>query len=263
MRMPTGNYSADPAGETWDDRTVRLLGTDAMERLRQASVLVVGIGGVGGYAAETLVRSGIGKLTIIDSDNVAPSNINRQLIATRSTIGLPKSIMYAKRFHDINPEAVIDALQIYLSPDQTDEILDNNFDFVLDCIDTIAPKTALLTHCLRRRIPVISAMGAGGRTDPSKVIYSDIWSTRDDGLARAVRHQLKKAGVKRPLMTVCSTESVIRHSLMEVNGTNKRTSYGSIAAVPAIFGIFMASYAIKKLTMPSNIQITSPANDPS
>lgn len=256
MKMPEGNYSADPAAEAWDDRTKRLLGHESIHRLRQASVLVVGTGGVGGHAAETLVRSGIGKLTLIDADNIAPSNINRQLIATRSTVGMPKAIMYAERFHDINPEAVIDAIQMYLDPDQTDEILDRNFDFVLDCIDTVAPKTSLLIHCLRRRIPVISAMGAGGRTDPSKVKYCDIWSTRDDGLARAVRHQLKKAGVRLPLTTVCSTEPVIRQSLMEINETNKRTSYGSIAAVPAVFGIFMASYAIRKITTSTQPQNT-------
>lgn len=160
MKMPSGNYSADPANERWDDRTERLLGFDAMERLRDASVLIVGAGGVGGYAAEMLVRSGIGKMTVIDADNVAESNINRQLIALRSNVGRSKAIMYAERFHDINPEAVIDALQMYVGEDEVDEILDGDFDYVLDCIDTVGPKVALLSRCLRRRVPVVSSMGA-------------------------------------------------------------------------------------------------------
>ncbi|MEE1021795.1 MAG: tRNA threonylcarbamoyladenosine dehydratase [Muribaculaceae bacterium] len=247
MNMPEDNYAADPASEAWDDRTRRVLGEEAVERLADASVLIVGVGGVGGYAAEMLVRSGVGKLTLIDADKVAESNINRQIIALRSTVGMPKSIIAAERLHDINPAASIDCLQMYLDPAQVDEILDAEFDFVLDCIDTVAPKAALLTRCLLRRVPVISSMGAGGRIDPTKVCYSDIWSTRDDGLARAVRHHLKKNGVRRSLMTVCSTEPVRKQSLMEINDTNKRTSYGSLAAIPSIFGIYMANYVIRKI----------------
>lgn len=247
MKMPVGNYSADPACERWDDRTERLLGFDAMERLREASVLVVGAGGVGGYAAEMLVRSGIGNMTIIDADNVAESNINRQLVALRSTIGRSKAILYVERFHDINPEANIDALQMYLGEEQVDELLDGRFDYVLDCIDTVGPKVALLAHCLRHRIPVISSMGAGGRIDPTKVCYMDLWQTRDDGLARAVRQRLKRAGVRSPLLTVCSTEPAGKHSLLEVVESNKRTSYGTLASIPALFGIYMANYAVRSM----------------
>lgn len=247
MKMPSGNYSADPANERWDDRTERLLGFDAMERLRDASVLIVGAGGVGGYAAEMLVRSGIGKMTVIDADNVAESNINRQLIALRSNVGRSKAIMYAERFHDINPEAVIDALQMYVGEDEVDEILDGDFDYVLDCIDTVGPKVALLSRCLRRRVPVVSSMGAGGRIDPTKVCYMDLWQTRDDGLARAVRQRLRKAGVRSPLTTVCSMEPAGKHSLLEVEETNKRPSYGTLASIPALFGIFMANHAIRAI----------------
>ncbi len=247
MKMPEGSYSADPANESWDDRTKRLIGDNRLKALQEASVLVVGAGGVGGYAAETLIRTDVGRLTLIDADNIAASNLNRQLIATRSSIGLPKSIMYAERFHDINPHASIDALKMYLSSENIEEVLDADFDFVLDCIDTVAPKTELIYRCLCRKIPIISAMGAGGRLDPSKVEYCDLWNTRDDGLARAVRHQLKKKGIHRSLMTVCSSESVRKESLMEINEKNKRSSYGSVMAVPAVFGIFMASYAIRKI----------------
>lgn len=234
--------------ESWNDRTLRLLGEESVDRLSRASVLVVGVGGVGGYAAEMLVRSGVGKLTLIDADSVAPSNLNRQLIATRSTIGMPKTIMYAERFHDINPEACIDALQIYLTADQTDELLDSGFDYVLDCIDTVAPKVALLSRCMRRRIPVISSMGAGGRVDPTKVGYADIWSTREDGLARAVRQNFRKLGIKGELLTVSSTEAPDRGAIIDVHSENKRSSYGTLPTIPSLFGILMANHVIRKLS---------------
>ena len=198
MKMPSGNYSADPANERWDDRTERLLGFDAMERLRDASVLIVGAGGVGGYAAEMLVRSGIGKMTVIDADNVAESNINRQLIALRSNVGRSKAIMYAERFHDINPEAVIDALQMYVGEDEVDEILDGDFDYVLDCIDTVGPKAALLSRCLRRRVPVVSSMGAGGRIDPTLYLYP-LLIEQQERLA-FVPHPVHRVLLKNPLL---------------------------------------------------------------
>lgn len=234
--------------ERWDDRTRRLLGDEACDRLAGASVLIVGVGGVGGYAAEMLARAGVGHLTLIDADRVAPSNINRQLIATNGTVGESKTILFAKRFHEINPAARIDALQMYLEPDRVDELLDEPFDFVLDCIDTVAPKVSLISHCLRRRIPIISSMGAGGRTDPTKVGYRDIWSTRDDGLARAVRQRLKKAGLHGRLTTVCSSEVPNHNSIIEVEGEHKRSSFGTLATIPAMFGIYMAAHVIKKLT---------------
>ncbi len=245
--IPEGNYKSDPASESWDDRTARLLGDDAMKALAGASVLVAGLGGVGGYAAEILVRTGIGRLTIIDADNVATSNINRQLIALRSSVGSPKAILFAERFHDINPEASINAMQMYIDPEGAGRLLDEGYDYVLDCIDTVAPKVALIEQCMRRHIPVISSMGAGGRIDPTQIGYRDLWATRDDGLARAVRQQLKKRGIRQPLMTVSSSERPDRHSLLDVEEKNKRTSYGSLASVPAIFGIFMANYVIRKI----------------
>lgn len=234
--------------ERWNDRTIRLLGEEAYGRLAEASVLVVGLGGVGGYAAEMLARSGVGNLTLIDSDQVAPSNINRQLVATIETVGQSKAILFADRFHSINPLARIDALKFYLSPDNVESVLDHGFDFVLDCIDTVAPKVALIDCCLRRRVPIISSMGAGGRTDPSKVEYRDLWQTREDGLARAVRQRLKKIGQRRNLPTVCSTEPPHRNAVIELTDKNKRSSYGTLATIPALFGIYMASYCINKLT---------------
>jgi len=233
--------------ELWDDRTRRLLGDDACRRLAEARVLVVGVGGVGGYAAEMLARSGIGHMTIVDADNVAESNINRQLIATRNTIGEAKVTLFAKRIHQINPTADIHPMPMYLSPDNVADLLKEGFDYVIDAIDTVAPKTALLAHCMTEKIPVISSMGAGGRIDPTKIGYFDLWETHDDGLAKAVRQRLRKGGVRGKLKVVASSEQPRSHSLVEVNTANKRTSYGTIASIPSIFGIMLANHVILQI----------------
>lgn len=234
--------------ETRDNRTRRLLGDDKFKLLQKASVLVVGVGGVGGYAAEMLARSGVGNLTIIDADDVAESNINRQLIATTATVGRPKVILFAERFHEINPDANITAVNDFLSPDNLPKIFgDHHFDFVIDAIDTVAPKVALIEHCLQNKVPVISSMGAGGRVDPTKVGYFDLWETREDGLAKAVRRKMKADGVRHSLRVVASTEKPCSHSLIEVEALNKRTSYGTIATIPALFGILLANHVIRHL----------------
>lgn len=234
--------------EAWNNRTVRLLGTDRAEILAHSSVLVVGLGGVGGYAAEMLVRTGVGILTLVDADNVAESNINRQLIALRRNIGESKTLLFAERFHEINPEAHINTLRIYVEPANIAGIfLERHYDYVIDAIDTVAPKTALISHCQRNRIPVISSMGAGGRVDVTKIGYFDLWETREDGLARAVRQRLKREGLRRPLRVVASVEKPVSHSLLELDHANKRSSYGTIAPIPAIFGIYLANHVIRAL----------------
>ena len=237
---------AAPA-EDWDDRTLTLLGEANVRRLASARVLVVGVGGVGGYAAEMLARSGVGHLTIIDADDVALSNINRQLIALHSTVGESKTLLFARRFRDINPGISVDARDEYLTPENVPEVLDGGYDYVIDAIDTVAPKTALLAECLRRHIRVISSMGAGGRIDPTKVGYADIWETVEDGLARAVRRNLRKLGLRRPLKVVASSEAPRRHSLIGLDLPNKRSSFGTLAQIPSLFGIFLASYVINSL----------------
>lgn len=234
--------------ELWNDRTLRLIGNDAAERLRRARVLVVGVGGVGGYAVEMLARTGVGHITVIDADNVAESNLNRQLIATRSTVGSSKVMLFTERIHDINHEAGILALQDFVTPDNVADILSQqDYDYVIDAIDTVAPKTALIIECMKRHIPVISSMGAGGRVDPTRCGYTDLWSTREDGLARAVRQRLKKAGMHRPLTVVASDEAPHTSSLIALDTRNKRTSYGTIATIPSIFGILLASHVIRRL----------------
>ena len=220
-----------------------------MERLRRSSVLVVGVGGVGGYAAEMLARSGVGNMTIVDSDNVAESNVNRQLIATTSTVVRPKVELFADRFRDINPEINVNPKIEFVDAEKIEDLFCNGgYDYVVDAIDTVAPKVALIAHCLRHRIPIVSSMGAGGRIDVTKVGYYDLWETREDGLARAVRQKLKAMSLRRPLKVVASTEKPMSHSLIQLETVNKRSSYGTLATIPALFGIFLANHVIRKLT---------------
>lgn len=233
--------------EVWNSRTLTLLGEEAVGRLARARVLVAGVGGVGGYAAEMLARSGVGHLTLVDADNVAVSNINRQIIATSDAVGESKVWLFADRFRAINPEIDVRPIQEYLDADNIPALLDREFDYVIDAIDTVAPKMTLILECLRRGIPIISSMGAGGRLDPSKVGYFDISETRDDGLARVVRQRLRKAGIRRGLTVVASTERPERHSVISLDERNKRSSFGTIATIPAMFGIFLSSKVIDEI----------------
>lgn len=234
--------------DCWYSRTEALLGPEGVGRLGGARVLVVGIGGVGGYAAEMLVRSGVGHISILDSDMVAPSNINRQPVAFHSTIGRSKVALAAERFRDINPDVDVEPLDMFLLPADVAPLLTRGFDYVADCIDTVAPKVALLAGCVKTRTRVISSMGAGGRLDPSQVRVAGLWETREDGLARAVRQAFKKRGERPDLRVVYSPESPRTHALIEVKMQNKRSSFGTLATVPATFGIFMANHIIRAIT---------------
>lgn len=233
--------------DSWNARTETLLGVDAVARLAAARVLVAGVGGVGGYAAEMLARTGVGYLTLVDADDVAVSNINRQLIATSDTVGQPKVELFARRFAAINPQVTVTARQEYINAGDVPELLGPGFDYVIDAIDTVAPKVALLQYCLEHRIPVISSMGAGGRVDPTRVGYFDISETRDDGLARVVRQRLRKAGFRKGLRVVASTEAPRRYSVIPLEEMNKKSSFGTIATIPAIFGIYLANHVITRL----------------
>lgn len=239
------NEVMEPDG--WDSRTRRLLGEDAVGRLAKARVAVIGTGGVGGYAVETLARCGIGHLTIVDADDVAISNINRQLVALQSTVSKAKVELFARRCRDINPEIEVNAVKEFISPDNVETLLGEAYDYVIDAIDTVAPKMAVITHCLQNNIPIISSMGAGGRVDPTRIGYFNIWDTREDGLARAVRQRLKKAGIRKSLRVVASTEAPHQQAVIELSERNKRSSYGTIISIPAIFGIYLANHVILKL----------------
>lgn len=230
--------------ENWDYRTRTLLGDDAVNRLPQATVAVIGTGGVGGYAVEALARCGVGNLLIIDADDVAPSNINRQLVALHSTIGQSKVEIFEERCRDINPQINVKAIKAFVTPDNVAELIGTDVDFVIDAIDTVAPKMAVIAHCLQNHIPIISSMGAGGRTDPTKIGYFDISETREDGLARAVRQRMKKMGLRRSLKVVASTEAPHRNAVIELEEKNKRSSFGTIITIPAIFGLYLANHVV-------------------
>ena len=235
--------------EEWMQRTSLLLGEESTARLRTVRVLVVGVGGVGAYAAEMLVRAGVGRMTIIDSDSVAPSNINRQLVALHSTIGQDKVDVLATRLADINPHLELSARKCYLDVEGVDDLLQEGYDFVVDAIDTVAPKVALLASCMRQGIAVVSSMGAGARIDPSQIRYADIADTFHCGLARAVRTRLRKMGVRGKLPVVFSTEVPRAEAVQEVTGErNKRTTVGTVSYMPAMFGCYLASYVIRRLT---------------
>lgn len=235
--------------EEWMQRTSLLLSEEMTIRLQSCRVLVVGVGGVGAYAAEMLVRASVGRMTIIDSDSVALSNINRQLVALHSTVGLDKVDVLAKRLNDINPHLELSARKCYLDVEGVDVLLQEGYDFVIDAIDTVAPKVALLAACMRQGIPVVSSMGAGARIDPSQIRYADIADTFHCGLARAVRTRLRKMGVKGKLPVVFSTEVPRAEAVQEVTGErNKRTTVGTVSYMPAIFGCYLAAYVIRILT---------------
>ncbi len=233
--------------EDWQQRTVTLIGQEAVTRLKNAHVLVAGVGGVGGYAVETLVRCGVGNLTIIDADNVSESNINRQLVALHSTIGMSKVNILADRCRDINPDISINAVQEFITVDNTSKMIGSNVDFVVDAIDTIAPKISIIKYCLRSKIPIISSMGAGGRIDPAKIGYFDISETREDGLARVVRQRLKKDGIRSGLKVVASLEVPKHSAVIELDEQNKRSSLGTTFTIPSMFGIYLGNYVIRKL----------------
>lgn len=233
----------------WQERTELLLGEDKMQRLRKAHVLVVGLGGVGAYAAEMICRAGAGEMTIIDADTVQPSNINRQLPATHATIGRAKVEVLAERFRDINPEVKLHVKAEYLKDDMIPELLDgSHFDFIVDAIDTVAPKCYLIYHALQRRLPIISSMGAGAKKDITQVRFADLWETYHCGLSKAVRKRLQKLGVKRHLPVVFSTEQADANAVILVdNEQNKKSTAGTISYMPAVFGCYLAEYVLRKL----------------
>ena len=235
--------------ENWQQRTTLLLGEEKMQRLKQAHVLVVGVGGVGAYAAEMLCRAGVGQLTLVDADTVQPTNINRQLPALHSTLGLPKVEVLANRLKDINPDVQLHILPVYLKDEGIPELLDStSFDFVVAAIDTISPKCYLIYHALQRKLKIVCSMGAGAKTDITQVRFADLWNTYHCGLSKAVRKRLQKMGVKRHVPVVFSTEQAHPEAiLLTDNEANKKSTTGTISYMPAVFGCYLAEYVIRKL----------------
>lgn len=233
----------------WQERTALLLNKKGIEKLRKSNILIVGIGGVGGYSAEMLCRAGIGKMTIVDGDTVNESNKNRQLIATDETIETAKVDSMAQRLKSINSELQLTAINEYLTEHRMEEVLmDDHYDYVVDAIDTITPKLHLLLHSIENKIPVISSMGAGAKKDPSKVHIADLSKTYNCKLAKTIRKRLKKMGIKKGVKTVFSSELPDLSAVLQVEGErNKKSVLGTISYLPAIFGCYLAAEVMKDL----------------
>ena len=235
--------------DNWLERTTLLLGEEKLEQLKRASVLVVGLGGVGAYAAEMLVRSGIGKMTIADSDCVGESNINRQRLALHSTVGRPKSEVLAERLRDINPALDLRVVNDYIKDEKTDLLLDSEtFDYVIDAIDTLSPKLALIKGCIDRGYPIVSSMGAGAKLDPTKVEIADISKTHHCPLAHMLRKRLHKIGIRKGFKAVFSAEPPVEGAMILCEEQNHKSQVGTVSYMPATFGIACASVVVRGLT---------------
>ncbi|MBT3382336.1 MAG: tRNA threonylcarbamoyladenosine dehydratase [Prolixibacteraceae bacterium] len=232
----------------WLVRTELLLGEEKLNRLKKSNILVVGLGGVGAYAAEQLCRSGVGKMTIVDSDVVENSNRNRQLSALISTMNKPKADVLAQRFLDINPELKLIVVKDYIHDEEILELLKSQpFDYVVDAIDTLTPKIFLIQHALQLELKVVSSMGAGGKLDPSCIRVSDISKSYNCKLARMLRKRLGKFDIKTGVQVVFSTEKVNEKAVRLEEGQNKKSTVGTISYMPAIFGCFLSSVVIQDL----------------
>lgn len=231
----------------WKERTQLLLGAENMLKLSNAHVLVVGLGGVGAIAAEQIVRSGVGKITIVDADEIEETNINRQLPALHSTVGQSKAHLVEQRLQDINPHIELIVLTEYLQGERISEVLQEPFHYVIDAIDTLAPKVNLIYGSLQHNYPIVSSMGSGGKTDPTMVAISDISKTHHCQLARMVRKRLHKLGVTKGFEAVYSPEEVKKEAVIVENSTNKASNVGTISYMPNIFGCFCASVVIRDL----------------
>lgn len=231
-------------------RTALLVGQGAIEKLQASRVAIFGIGGVGGYVAEALARSGVGCFDLIDNDTVALTNLNRQIIATHDTIGQPKVQVMAERIHAINPEAVVHVHQCFFLPENAHEFDFAQYDYVVDAVDTVAAKIAIIMAAKAANVPVISSMGAGNKMDPGKFQVADIFKTSVDPLARVMRQEMKKRGVKK-LKVVYSTElpltPVDAEGACQAEAPQRRALPGSTAFTPSAAGLLLASEVVKDL----------------
>ena len=234
--------------DNWLERTALLLGEEKLGMLRRAHVLVVGLGGVGAYAAEMIARAGVGRMTVADADTVSVSNINRQLVALRSTVGRPKAEVLAERLRDINPELELTVLNRFIRDEETYALLDAaRYDYVVDAIDTLSPKLALILAALERGLPLVSSMGAGAKTDPTKLEIADISKTHHCPLAHMLRKRLHKLGIRSGFRAVFSPEPVREGAMILCEERNKKSNVGTISYIPALFGIGCASVVIRDL----------------
>lgn len=235
--------------EQWQERTSMLLGEETLARFAASKVMVVGLGGVGAYAAEMLCRAGVGNLVILDSDTVSITNRNRQLIALESTIGQLKTDVVARRLRDINPAVNLTVIPEYIEESNLEEIFlkAGELDYVVDAIDTLAPKISLIKYCVEHKIPHVSAMGAGAKLDATKIRIADISKSYNCPLAYILRKKLRKEGISKGFKVVFSEELPDRDAIVPMEERNKKSQVGTISYLPAVFGCVCAQAAIEYL----------------
>ncbi len=232
----------------WMQRTKLLVGENGLDKLQNSHVLIVGLGGVGSYAAEAICRAGVGHMTIVDGDIVDPTNRNRQLQALATTHGMSKAKLMEERLLQINPEVKLTVISEFQDPEMVIALLKNPFDYVVDAIDSISPKLHLIKTALEMKHKIISSMGAGGKMDPTKLKVVDISKTYNCPMAHYIRKRLRKLGIKKGLKAVFSTELPLRDSIMRTDGSNfKKSAFGTISYIPSVFGMTCASVVIRDL----------------
>lgn len=232
----------------WLSRTELLLGNDKLAKLRKSHVLVVGLGGVGAYAAEQICRAGVGEMTIVDGDDIEITNINRQLPASISNLGKDKAEVMGERLLDINPNLKLNIINEYLHDERMIEVLgEKKYDYVVDAIDTLAPKIFLIFHSLKNNLNIVSAMGAGGKVDPSKIQITDISKSYNCKLARMLRKKLHQLGIHKGVQVVFSPEDVSKDAVVVSESRNKMSNVGTISYMPPLFGCFCSSVVINGL----------------
>ncbi|AZQ61323.1 tRNA threonylcarbamoyladenosine dehydratase [Flammeovirga pectinis] len=233
----------------WQERTELLIGQEGIENLGNKHVLIIGVGGVGGFAAEAIARAGVGRITIVDGDVVDVSNRNRQIAALVSTENMSKVKVIGDRIKDINPDVQLETKQIYLDGENIATLLDEHaYDYVVECIDTLTPKVTLLTTCIDKKIKVISSMGAGGRMDPTQTKVARLRDTYNCLLAKKVRKMVGTQRYRRKIKVVFSPEVIDKSKVEEVKGVkHKRSTIGTISYMPAVFGLTVASVALRDL----------------
>lgn len=230
------------------ERTSLLVGQKGLEKLMNAHVLIVGLGGVGSYAAEAIARSGIGKMTIIDGDVVDPTNRNRQLQALSTTHGMGKTKLMAERIKAINPDIELIAIDSFMTPDEMKELLKQKYSYIIDAIDSISPKLYLMSTAYWNNQKIISSMGAGGKMDPTRIEVTDIANTHTDPLAQYVRKRLRYMNIYKGIKCVYSNEMPAKYSIMRTDGSKfKKSAYGTISYLPAAFGLTCASVVIREI----------------
>ncbi|CAA0235511.1 tRNA threonylcarbamoyladenosine dehydratase [Tenacibaculum maritimum] len=233
---------------SWLERTELLVQKEGLNKIKEANILIVGLGGVGSFAAEFIARAGVERLTIVDGDVFDETNKNRQLPALNSTVGKSKVKVIQERLLDINPEIKLTVLEEFLSPERAFEIISKEYDYVLDCIDSITPKINLIVAARRKKVKLISSMGAGGKLDATKIRVKDISKTKNCTMARVLRRRLKELNINKGIKAVYSEEVQIANSVKITDGTNfKKSYYGTISYMPAAFGLQAAAFVINQL----------------